>query len=73
MIGAISCVPACRQKSFIAPLTFLMDYPMIVSLKLANVLEGSDGNAQGLAQLINFAFVLGRLFFTEQPCCQPQA
>src|SRR5574343_1195106 len=66
-------VPAGWLKTLIVPLTFLMVYPMMVSLKLAKVLEGGDGKAQGLAQLINFAIIpfvafgLGRLFFPEQP------
>jgi len=59
-------------KSLIVPLTFLMVYPMMVSLKLAKVLEGGDGKAQLLAQLINFgiipfvAFALGQYFFPDQ-------
>ena len=60
-------------KALIVPLTFLMVYPMMVSLKLAKVFEGGDGKAQGLAQLINFAIIpfvaygLGRNFFAGQP------
>ena len=60
-------------KSLIVPLTFLMVYPMMVSLKLGKVLEGGDSKAQLLAQLINFgiipfvAFALGQYFFPEQP------
>ena len=65
--------PSAWMKSLIVPLTFLMVYPMMVSLKLAKVLEGGDGKAQVLAQLINFAiipfvaFALGRFFFPDQP------
>lgn len=65
--------PSVWMKSLIVPLTFLMVYPMMVSLKLAKVLEGGDGKAQVLAQLINFAiipfvaFALGRFFFPDQP------
>ncbi|TXI75461.1 MAG: arsenic resistance protein [Dechloromonas sp.] len=71
MFGLLT--PAGWLKSLIVPLTFLMVYPMMVSLKLAKVLEGGDGKAQGLAQVINFAIIpfvafgLGRLFFPEQP------
>ncbi len=60
-------------KSLIVPLTFLMVYPMMISLKLAKVLEGGDAKAQWLAQGINFAIIpfvafgLGRMFFPEQP------
>lgn len=65
--------PSAWMKSLIVPLTFLMVYPMMVSLKLAKVLEGGDGKAQVLAQVINFAiipfvaFALGRFFFHDQP------
>lgn len=65
--------PSAWMKSLIVPLTFLMVYPMMVSLKLAKVLEGGDGKAQVLAQLINFAIIpfvayaLGRFFFPDQP------
>ncbi|NTW99193.1 MAG: arsenic resistance protein, partial [Geobacteraceae bacterium] len=60
-------------KSLIIPFTFLMVYPMMVTLKLKKVVEGGDGKAQLLTQLINFAVVpfiaygLGRLFFAHQP------
>ena len=60
-------------KALIIPFTFLMVYPMMVTLKLKKVLEGGDGNAQLLTQFINFAIVpfiaygLGRYFFADQP------
>jgi ACR3 family arsenite efflux pump ArsB len=60
-------------KSLIIPFTFLMVYPMMVTLKIKKVLEGGDGRAQLLTQLINFgiipfvAFGLGRIFFPESP------
>lgn len=60
-------------KALIIPFTFLMVYPMMVTLKLKKVLEGGDVNAQLLTQLINFAIVpfiaygLGRFFFADQP------
>lgn len=65
--------PVAWLKSLIIPLTFLMVYPMMVSLKLAKVLEGGDTRAQLLAQGINFgimpfvAFGIGQFFFPEQP------
>lgn len=65
--------PTAWLKELIIPLTFLMVYPMMVSLKLAKVLEGGDTKAQLLCQTINFgiipfiAFALGRVFFPEQP------
>jgi ACR3 family arsenite efflux pump ArsB len=60
-------------KEFIVPFTFLMVYPMMVTLKLKKVLEGGDLRAQILTQFINFgvipfiAFGIGRLFFAENP------
>ena len=60
-------------KAAIVPLTFLMVYPMMVNLKIRKVLEGGDGKAQLVAQIINFAVVpflafgLGRLFFPDRP------
>ena len=58
-------------KSLIIPFTFLMVYPMMVTLKLQKVVEGGDTKAQVLTQLINFgvipflAYALGRWFFTD--------
>ncbi|PLX88706.1 MAG: arsenite transporter [Desulfuromonas sp.] len=60
-------------KDLIVPFTFLMVYPMMVTLKIRKVLEGGDGRAQLIAQAINFmlipfvAFGLGRLFFPHSP------
>lgn len=65
--------PASFLKDFIVPLTFLMVYPMMVTLKIKKVFEGVDFKAQFLTQLINFgvvpfvAFGLGLLFFKESP------
>ncbi|MBW1650022.1 MAG: universal stress protein [Deltaproteobacteria bacterium] len=60
-------------KNLIVPFTFLMVYPMMVTLKIKKVFEGGDTKAQLLTQFINFgivpfvAFGLGILFFREQP------
>jgi arsenite transporter len=57
----------------VVPLTLLMIYPMMVNLKLRQLLEGGDGRTQGLAQLINFAvipfiaFGLGIWWFGDRP------
>lgn len=65
-------LPAAWLKTLIIPFTFLMVYPMMVTLKLKKVVEGGDVKAQLLTQLINFAVVpfvaygLGRLFFPDQ-------
>jgi ACR3 family arsenite efflux pump ArsB len=64
---------AAFLKSLILPFTFLMVYPMMVTLKIRQVLEGGDGKAQLLTQAINFAvipfiaFGLGRVFFADRP------
>ena len=60
-------------KSAILPLTFLMVYPMMVTLNIQQLRKGINLKIQTTAQLINFfiipavAFVLGKLFFTNQP------
>lgn len=60
-------------KNLIIPFTFLMVYPMMVTLKIRSVLEGGDTRAQLLTQAINFlvipffAYGIGRLFFAERP------
>lgn len=59
-------------KGLIVPFTFLMVYPMMVTLKIKKVFEAGDGKAQLLTQIINFAIVpfvtfgLGLLFFKDQ-------
>ncbi len=64
---------AAFLRHLILPFTFLMVYPMMVTLKIRQVLEGGDAKAQVLTQAINFAvipfaaFALGRIFFAEQP------
>ena len=66
-------VDAAFLKSLILPFTFLMVYPMMVTLKLKQVLEGGDIKAQLLTQAINFtiipfaAFFVGRIFFSDNP------
>ena len=60
-------------KHAIVPLTFLMVYPMMVTLKLRKVFQSGDGKAQWLAQAINFGIIpfavlfIGRLFFPDEP------
>lgn len=71
VFGALT--EAAWLKSLIIPFTFLMVYPMMVTLKIKKVFEGGDTKAQLLTQIINFglvpffAFGLGLLFFKEQP------
>ncbi len=60
-------------KGMIIPFTFLMVYPMMVTLNIQKVFEGGDGKAQVLTQVINFgiipfvAWVAGLIFFRNQP------
>ena len=60
-------------KSLIVPFTFLMVYPMMVTLKVKKVFEGGDVKAQTLTQLINFGLIpflalgVGLLFFRDNP------
>ncbi len=60
-------------KNLIIPFTFLMVYPMMVTLKIKKVFEGGDMKAQVLTQFINFGIVpfvcfgTGILFFRNQP------
>lgn len=60
-------------KDWIMPLTFLMVYPMMVTLKIKKVFEGGDTKAQVLSQGINFliipfiAYGIGSVFFKDRP------
>lgn len=60
-------------KELIVPFTFLMVYPMMVTLKIKKVIEGGDTKAQVLTQALNFAVVpffafwLGQTFFHDRP------
>lgn len=60
-------------KSLILPLTFLMVYPMMVSLNIHHLKKGLDVKLQATTQIINFciipfvAFFLGKIFFPAEP------
>jgi ACR3 family arsenite efflux pump ArsB len=60
-------------KSLILPLTILMIYPMMVTLKVKSIFSGCNYRLEAVTQSINFiviplvAFLLGKLFFREQP------
>lgn len=60
-------------KGLIVPLTFLMVYPMMVTLNIKHLKQGLDLHLQLTTQCINFgiipffAFMLGRWFFPDQP------
>lgn len=58
-------------KSWIIPLTFLMVYPMMVTLNIKELFTKGDAKLQTVAQLINFAVIpflglgIGKLFFSD--------
>ncbi|MGB3211484.1 MAG: bile acid:sodium symporter [Desulforhopalus sp.] len=62
-----------KMKMLIIPLTFLMVYPMMVTLNIRHLQQGFNLRLQGTAQFINFAlipiiaFFLGKWFFPAQP------
>ncbi len=62
-----------KMKCLIMPLTFLMVYPMMVTLNMKNLKQGLNLKLQTTAQLLNFtvipfcAFFLGRFSFPDQP------
>lgn len=61
------------MKLLIMPLTFLMVYPMMVTLNIKHLKQGLEPRLQGSALIINFgiipftAFFLGKFFFADQP------
>lgn len=60
-------------KSLIVPMTFLMVYPMMVTVQFKSVLSAGDFKLQGAALFINFivlpviGFGAGRIFFADNP------
>ncbi|BBO70166.1 hypothetical protein DSCA_40960 [Desulfosarcina alkanivorans] len=60
-------------KRVIIPVTFMMVYPMMVTLNVKSVFKGRDYKLQITTQIINFvlvpllAFYTGRLFFSGGP------
>jgi len=62
-----------KMKSLIIPFTFLMVYPMMVTLNIKHLKQGLQPRIQGSAIFINFAiipfvaFFLGKFFFADQP------
>ncbi len=57
-------------KQFIIPVTFIMVYPMMVTLNVQSIFKGKDYKLQISTQLINFvlvpltAYYIGKLFFS---------
>ena len=66
-------LPDVSVKTLIVPFTFMMVYPMMVTLKIDKVFEGDDVKSQILTQILNFAvipfiaFGLGLIFFKDAP------
>ena len=66
-------VDPSELRQAILPLTFLMVYPMMVSVNLKEVFKPGGGKLQGVTLLINFVLIpllgyaLGLVFFSEQP------
>ena len=64
---------ASPLKQFIIPVTFIMVYPMMVTLNVKTIFKGQDYKLQITTQIINFvlvpllAFYIGRLFFSGGP------
>jgi ACR3 family arsenite efflux pump ArsB len=72
-LGYGAVADAAWLKATILPLTFLMVYPMMVSLNMSELLHLQGWKTQGLALAINFVLApalgygLGLLFFPDQP------
>lgn len=66
-------LPSGNLKSLIVPMTFIMIYPMMTTLKIKNILQFNDIKTQLTTQFVNFAILpfvallIGSLFFKEQP------
>ena len=64
---------ASPLKPFIIPVTFIMVYPMMVTLNVKTIFKGHDYKLQVTTQIINFvlvpllAFYTGKLFFAGGP------
>jgi ACR3 family arsenite efflux pump ArsB len=60
---------AAFLKQFIIPVTFIMVYPMMVTLNVQTIFKGQDYKLQITTQVINFviipliAYMIGRFFF----------
>ena len=71
IIGAFAPVEGLKQ--LIIPLTFLMIYPMMVTLNIKQLVKKGNVKLQGTALLINFiitpliGFAIGKIFFADKP------
>ena len=63
---------AAPLKQFIIPVTFIMVYPMMVTLNVQSIFKGRDFKLQLTTQVINFvivpllAYFIGKFFFAGQ-------
>jgi len=70
-VGSIFNVAFLKQ--WIMPLTFLMVYPMMVTLNIKNLFKRSNNKLQIVTQLINFivmpvvGYIIAKLFFGNNP------
>ena len=61
---------AAPLKQFIIPITFIMVYPMMVTLNVQSIFKGRDAKLQVTTQVINFvlipllAYFTGKMFFS---------
>jgi ACR3 family arsenite efflux pump ArsB len=51
-------------KQFIIPVTFIMVYPMMVTLNVSNIFKGQDAKLQVTTQIINFVLIPVIAYFT---------
>jgi ACR3 family arsenite efflux pump ArsB len=64
------------MRHLIMPLTFMLVYPMMVTLKLSSIFEKMNGKLQAVTVVTNFvifpliAYVIGQLFFQQEPYFQ---
>ncbi len=72
--GAVLGIENVRGlKQLIVPFTFLMVYPMMVTLNIKNLTNGMNLKLQSVTQMINFLIIpflawgMGQLFFPESP------
>jgi len=72
LIGGGYLFNAKPLKQLIIPITFVMIYPMMVTLNVKTILKGQDGKLQLITQFINFVIVpiivytIGMIFFTGE-------
>jgi ACR3 family arsenite efflux pump ArsB len=73
LFGLVASDVTDSLTQLILPFTFLMVYPMMVTLNIQHLRQGLDPRLQTTAQAINFlvipffAYGLGRLFFPDEP------